>query len=356
MNKECIEKILEAAVRAPSGDNVQPWDIKVSENFAQIDVYNLPEKDESLYNDQQIASFIAHGALLENILIAAKHLGCHARYQLFPEPDNAQHVVTIQLSKATPEPDPYYDAIFRRQTNRFPYRKVKISEQTLQALQQTVAKIDGAKVSLVTEQDTIEQLADILKVNDRIVFENKKIHQFLFDKIRWNKQQIEQTQDGMPVDALGLSFMEKLFFPLLRFWGYVSVANVFGLSKIIELKCWWQCRQASLLGMLAIKGTDKAAFVEGGRAVQRLWLEVTVQGLSMQPIIGLTLLIGQLRQDRLNALSEKHQLFIQQANEKLPELFGLDTEDTLVMGFRLGGEVGAEKRVKTLRKIASQQT
>ena len=81
-----------------------------------------------------------------------------------------------------------------------------------------------------------------------------------------------------------------------------------------------------------------------------------MQGLSMQPIIGLTLLIGQLRQGRLKGLSEKHQLFIQQANEKLPELFGLDAEDTLMMGFRLGGEVGAEKRVKTLRKIASQQT
>jgi len=35
---------------------------------------------------------------------------------------------------------------------------------------------------------------------------------------------------------LGLSFIEKLSFPLQCFWGYVKVANVFGLSKIIAIK------------------------------------------------------------------------------------------------------------------------
>ncbi|MCK5355861.1 MAG: nitroreductase family protein [Methyloprofundus sp.] len=46
MNSEIIKKILEAAVRAPSGDNVQPWKFffEVSGNFTLISLYNQRER------------------------------------------------------------------------------------------------------------------------------------------------------------------------------------------------------------------------------------------------------------------------------------------------------------------------
>ncbi len=349
MNKECIQKILEAAVRAPSGDNVQPWDIRVSENFTQIDVFNLPEKDDSIYNYEQAASYIAHGAFLENLLIAARHLGCQAGYQLFPDQQNPNHVTQIKLTEADPKQDPYYLAIFQRYTNRFPYQKTEISAATLNALKDSIENINGAHVNLITEPEKIKKIADIFKLNDRIVFENQAIHDFLFDKIRWNKKQMEETQDGMPVDVLGLNPVEKVFFPLLRFWGYVKVANRLGLSKMIELKCWWNYRQASVLGMLSIKGHDKKAFIEGGRAVQRFWLEATRQGFSLQPVIGLTLLIHRLKNTDSTRLSAHHQLLVKQVNQQFLQYFDLNEKDSMLMGFRLGA--GSQfHSAKTLRK------
>jgi len=223
-----------------------------------------------------------------------------------------------------------------------------VSDAVINALSSTVKNIDTAQVSLVTDKDKVKQLANELKVNDQIVFERKDIHQFLFDKIRWNQKQIEETRDGMPVGVLGLSFVEKLSFPLMRFWGYVKIANVFGLSKIIALKCWWGCVNASILGMVTIQGNDKVAFVEGGRAVQRLWLEATKQGLALQPIIGLTLLINRLQQGSLDAFSAKHTQFVKCAAERLPELFAVKKSDTLIMGFRVGVYKG--KLDRTMRK------
>ncbi len=350
MSPEKVEKILAAAVRAPSGDNVQPWDVRVSKNFTQLDLYNLPEKDDSVYNYQQVASYIAHGAFLENLLIAARHLGCQADYQLFPDSQNEEHIAQIKLTDSPPEEQSYYPVIFKRRTNRFVHQKTKISTATLNTLKNSIKSIKGVKVYLVTDQEKIKKIADIFKLNDRIVFENKLLHDFLFDKIRWNKKQMEEIQDGMPVNALGLNPVEKMFFPLLRFWGYVKVANVFGLSKLIELKGWWRCRQASLSGVLVIKGIDNAAFVEGGRAVQRLWLETTRQGLAFQPIIGLPLLIRQFKEGCLQGISETHKSFIQQANEKSAKLFGLDEDEIMIMGFRAGAvkQTGFENR--TLRK------
>ncbi|MDF1584112.1 MAG: hypothetical protein P1P78_12470 [Methyloprofundus sp.] len=348
MNKEITKKILEAAVMAPSGDNVQPWKFEVSENFTQIDLYNLPDKDNSYYNYQQAASYIAHGAVIENILIATGHLGCHAQYQLFPDTLDDTYVAKIILSPAQVQADPLYPAIFERCTNRFQYKHTEVTTEVLDALSFSVKNIQTANVSLVHQKDKIKQLAKELMVNDRIVFERKDIHAFLFDKIRWNQKQIEKTKDGMPVGVLGLSFIERMAFPLMRFWWYVKAANIFGLSRIIGLKCWWSCRNASLLGIISIKGNDKVAFVQGGRAMQRVWLEATAQGFAMQPIIGLTLLINRLQQNALHDFSAKHAQFVGRAAEKLPELFAGNKADTLIMGFRLGGKQVLS--VKTERK------
>jgi len=307
MNKELIDKILAAAVRAPSGDNVQPWSIKVSENFSRMDLYNLPEKDDSYYNFEQAASYIAHGALLENI-----------------------------LTNATPQPDPLYNSIFNRRTNRFPFRHVQVAEQSMEKLKESVKNIDKVSLSLINQKDKINALAKILMVNDRLVFERKDLHGFLFDKIRWNQKQVKETKDGMPVGTLGLNPMEKLFFPFMRFWGFVKSGNYFGLSRIIGLKCWWNCRNASVLGMISTDENDKFAFVQGGRAVQRLWLEATNQGLELQPIIGLTLLIHRLEQNELDGFGNTHLRWVENSATMLPKEFEIEENKTLIMGFRLG--------------------
>jgi len=350
VNKEIMKKIFEAAVMAPSGDNVQPWDIRVSDNFTQIDLYNLPDKDNSYYNYQQSASYIAHGAVIENILISSRHLGCHAEYQLFPDAKNDAYIAKITLFTAEIQADPLYSAIFERHTNRFQYKRIEVTKAALKALTDSVKNIDTASVYLANQKGKIKLLAKELMVNDRIVFERKDIHAFLFDKIRWNKKQIEESKDGMPVGVLGLSFIEKLSFPMMRFWWYVKTANVFGLSKIIGLKCWWSCVNASILGMITIEGNDKIAFVEGGRAVQRLWLEATNQGLALQPIIGLTLLIHRFQQHALDGFSVKHEGFVKRAAKKLPELLGVKKSDTLIMGFRVGSF--NKEITRTMRKSA----
>jgi len=78
-----IKKILEAAVHAPSGENCQPWRFEISDD--EIRVFNLPERDQSLYNHGQMASYVAHGALIGNIFVASPTFGYRARINLFPQ-------------------------------------------------------------------------------------------------------------------------------------------------------------------------------------------------------------------------------------------------------------------------------
>src|SRR3989344_7562090 len=116
-----LESILEAALQAPSGENCQPWRFSIEKET--ICVWNIPSRDASPYNSGQRGSYVAHGALLENLSIAAKHFGYGAYISLFPDKSLEHLVATISLVKETPQDDTLYPFIFSRTTNRKPYRK-----------------------------------------------------------------------------------------------------------------------------------------------------------------------------------------------------------------------------------------
>ena len=152
----------------------------------------------------------------------------------------------------------------------------------------------------------------------------------------------------MPVDTLGLSSLEKLFFPLMRYWWFVNSANYLGLSRVIGLKCWNNCRNSSLLGEITVNKADKHSFVQAGGAMQVIWLEATRQGLTFQPLAGLAFLIYRLNKGALDEFSENHRQKVQRAAETLTTLFGISDKETMVMGFRIGK--GKKLNVRTARK------
>ena len=53
MTKEEAKRILSSAILAPSGENCQPWKFEVK--GSNIDVMNVKERDQSLYNWDQRA-------------------------------------------------------------------------------------------------------------------------------------------------------------------------------------------------------------------------------------------------------------------------------------------------------------
>ena len=56
MIREDIKKILEYAIWAPSGDNSQPWRFEAEND--QIRVFNVPERDTSLYNYNKLMDIL----------------------------------------------------------------------------------------------------------------------------------------------------------------------------------------------------------------------------------------------------------------------------------------------------------
>ena len=329
---ERIRTIIEAGIKAPSGDNCQPWRFLVNKN--RIDLFNIPERDTSLYNYKQRASLVAHGACIENMLITARTLGLSAELQQFPTPGDEQHVASITLQPAETVADPLYSSISERTINRKKYAGGSLSADAIERLRNSATGVSGAQLILFQERDKIAAAADIVALSDRLVFENKYLHGFLFDHIRWTAAEAEYTQDGLDLRTLELAPPDRLLFPLLKSFGFVSFIGTFGVTKIIAANARKLMLSASAAGMIMIENTSAEAWFNAGRLLERIWLEATRQGLSFHLMTGITLLVQRCRDGATGELTQINSKLVDTADVLLREVTASTSPVALL--FRIG--------------------
>ena len=327
-----IKPILEKAVLAPSGDNCQPWRLDVTDN--RISIFNLPGRDASLFNYRQRASLVGLGALIENILIASAALGYTASLTVFPDKTRPDFVAEVSLEKSDVQSDPLYPYISKRSTNRERYKRLPLKDEQRSAILSAPGVLGFGTVRLL-EGGQKDAMAKTVSLNDRIVFENQRLHSFLFKQIRWTEKEAWETGDGLYIKTLGVSGSEAVGFRFLRNWPLVEVMNKFGLSLFIAKKAEKLCESSSALGIITISDNSDEGFLKGGRLVQRVWLEATRTGLSFQPITGITFLIQRVLAGETEGLSGRYVEIIRDIRKKITVAFGLKDE-TIIMLFRVG--------------------
>ncbi|MEK7542678.1 MAG: nitroreductase [Patescibacteria group bacterium] len=327
-----IKKILEIAVQAPSGENAQPWKFSITNN--QIYVFNIPERDQSLYNFQQRASFVAHGTLIENISIAASYLGYQIQIRLFPEIRDTNLVAVISLIKSQGE-DPLFPYIPTRSTNRKPYKTQPLTHDQKNEILKTADELGKGKIMLTEDRKKIVALAHVGSMNERVVFENPYLHAFLFTHINWTEQEEKVKRLGFYIKTLELPFLAQIGFRLFRYWSLVSILNHLGLSKAIwkqNAKVYSSC---AAIGVIVTPQNTPEDFVYAGRIMQRSWLKATKMGLSIQPMTGVLFFMQRISEGKTQEFSSEQIQLIRNSYNTIKEAFGI-TNGTIAMMFRIG--------------------
>lgn len=328
-----IKTILESAMRAPSGDNCQPWRFVIKNN--SINILNLPERDTSLYNFRQRASLVAHGALLENITITSHALGYDAEIKPFPDKINPNLVATVELKKSDIRDEPLHLYISRRSTNRKQYRPAPLTAEQRIGLLNMSRGLSSGEVRLLEGPREKALLAKAIGINDKLVFENRNLHSFLFEHIRWTEEEALKTRDGLDIKTLELSPPQTIGFRLLKNWSLLQKLNKLGLSGVIAKQAEKLCLSSSAIGIVIVSGNTDEDFLTGGRLVQRVWLEATRTGLAFQPMTGITFLVQRVMAGDKKELSTANVKLIMDAYEPIRTAFGLEKE-TIVLLFRIG--------------------
>lgn len=328
-----IEKIIKDGTLAPSGENAQPWKFIVKGK--KIHVFNKPEVDQSLYNFKQKGSYVAHGALIENIVISSSKYGYKTNVKLFPEENNENLVAIITLEKADIENDPLYNYIKQRVTNRKPYEEQKLSDEQKKQLINIARDKGFAELKIIDNKESMNILGDALAVNELVLFSNKKLHDFFYDHIIW-KDDEQDKAGGFYIKTLEFLPHQLKAVKLFKSWFILNLLNKIGkvANKIAKENSEKYAKSGTLVAIV-VDGNSNSDFVKGGRTMQRVWLKATELGLSMHPCTGTLFFMERIKGGDKNAFSDKHLKIIENAYSNIINIFKAEGK-TIPMLFRIG--------------------
>lgn len=344
---EIRDYLLQAAVRAPSGDNCQPWGFSVAGRTLRLLLD--PAVDDSFFNVAQIASWISCGAAAENLVLAAGRYGLSARVAM-NSADRAG--LDIDLTSTGVAEDPLQRFIWERHTNRTRYDGRPL-EVNVQARIEAAAEHHGARLLLLTERKPIREAARLVAAADTIRSSHRELHEHLMRMIRFTSREALARRDGFPLRNLEAGPAGEWLLRRTRPWPVMAVMNRLGLGRMISQISYQGMCSASAIGLLKIQGRLPADFVRGGRALERVWLTATSLGWDFQPMTAITLFRLRWLLNGSEDFSPAHRRLLLALWPRYEKLFAVDDDqESHVMLFRIGR--GRPVACRTLRKpIAS---
>ncbi|MDE1919087.1 MAG: nitroreductase family protein [Patescibacteria group bacterium] len=328
-----LERILEAGNSAPSGENCQPWRFVVRGNT--ISIHLLYERDQSAYSWGQRASYLACGAVIENVAVQASAEGYRTDIRYFPNQNDSWHVADIFLEKdGNIRADLFVPFISKRITNRKPYANDPLTGEERAALFSAAAQA-GGDFSLVEKEGDIKLLGRIGSTNEQVMLANRSLHQFFFSHVSWTKEEDEQKKVGFYIETLELPPPAKAMFKVFRHWPIMRILGALGFNHIVAKQNGVTNAAASAIGALMITQTEPLDFVKVGRAAERLWLAATARGLSFQPLTGVLFFKLKIEGGEGMAFASYEQKLIMDAYQKASEVFDSGGKHIAFM-FRVG--------------------
>lgn len=309
-DKDTINKLVEAAGAAPSTGNDQPW--KWLYKNGTLFLFHDEYRSWSFGDFQKTASFISFGAAYENLYIHALGLGIEPYYILFPDNSTEKLVASIRFKK--PEPGPLSDmlkpldqAIFSRHTNRMLAPKAIIQEDVFARLVLLSESIPGAKIKYFTEPNDMKGLAGIIGACDRMRLLNPEGHfDFVHREMRWTTEDADRTRDGIDIKTLGLNNSLMAAMSVIRSEKVINAVKDLGGGNALGMLALRTVSAASALCMISLPGYALKNFFEGGRSMERFWLEATNLNLAIHPLISPLYLFSRILHGNGEGLDEKN--------------------------------------------------
>ncbi|OGZ29407.1 MAG: hypothetical protein A2931_00760 [Candidatus Niyogibacteria bacterium RIFCSPLOWO2_01_FULL_45_48] len=334
IDRETITKIIEYGTYAPSGDNSQPWRFEVDETAGKISVFNLPGKDNPILNVRNRGSYVAHGALIENMLIASSQTGFEADLKIFPQ-GVSDLTAEIVLTPSQPKNEPLFSYIKERVTNRRSYKNVPLSEGEREVLISAASSIPGCELKLVEDKNQMQIIAQAMSVTEKVALETKELHRLFFKDIIWDDEKNKKGESGLYIKSLEVPPPVRLVFKIIKNWSAMKIFNLLGFNKMAAAGNAGIYASSAAHGAIITENNDEN-FISAGRAFQRVWLESSRLGLAFQPVAGTAFLAQKVESRDGNIFSEKNSEFIREAANKMDFAFSVDAGKVAAITFRIG--------------------
>jgi hypothetical protein len=324
-------RLVAAAVRAPSGDNCQPWCFQF-EGDRRICIHFLPERAKSFFDYGHGATSLSVGAAIENMRIQAASEGWRLRVE-YPNGGAMSHPTAVQLipdAKASAAPD-ILAAMLKRTVNRRPFLPWPLSSKTLERL--VTDPIEGIGIRIIRQRKSIAQWARIIELGDRIRFSHPHIHEELFSKLLFDRETAQRVRLGLEVNRLGMGPLARPLLKFLQPWSRVNRLSRWGLIRLLAGQSRLLALSSAALVLVTIPTTSLADWIRAGEQVERLWVRAQEMGLGVHPMTVSLYLDHRYQREGMKNFLPEHRPLLQDLRIRLAALLPTGIGAML---FRLG--------------------
>lgn len=274
-----VGRAIAAAVRAPSGGNVQPW--RISADDRAITIALDPELTSTMDVGHR-ASAVAVGAAAFNAKVSAAADGILGPLS-FESVDAASPLqAVLQLgSGSDPELAALYDAVLARETNRHHGKRPSLPDDVVESLH-AAAQREGARLHLLTGADEVAEAADILAESDRIRYLTPRLHAEMISEVRFPGD-LDQDS-GIDVTSLELPHADVVKLDVLRRGDVMAHLDEWGLGEALGSDTRERVLASSCLAVVSATGTALTDYARAGAAVEAVWVLAQQHGIAVQPV------------------------------------------------------------------------
>jgi len=353
ISEEVLNQLIQAAAKAPSGGNNQPWRWHYKNGLLHL---FLEKSAAQAYLDPQyISSYISLGAAIENLLLAAANLNLNANWHLTPQLAPT-HIAWFNFTEnyvASEQEKQLAAQIELRHTNRKITPRQEIDETDLTHLSSLVTQVTNAKLTWLTHPEQIKALGAISTHTDLLRLFIPAAHEdFITREMRWNLDEVNSTEDGIGIHTLDLSNNDQIGIRLLKDKKMISFLQQINGGSGFKRLSMQQFMASSAVGLITMPKGAINSFIEGGMAAEKLWLGATALSLQIHPVnVPLIFFYKNSVEDSLNIpLESKAQLT--QAEQGFKQLFKVTDDEQAVFMFRIFKATPSPER--TIRKSTSK--
>ncbi len=266
-----------AAVLAPSDWNTQPWRFEVGPEGIRL--LADPQRALPRSDPDRRGMFVALGAALENLLVAARAWGLQPAVRYLPDPGRGAVADVVWGDAGARRDRDLFSAIAERRTNRRNYDGRRPLPHVRAQLTAQVA--DGPGLFWLDDRDGLRDLGQLVhdavhaQITDRLGQAERQVW------LRRDRRDAARRGDGVPIEALGLSGPANWFSG--SYYDPASWFLRFGAGSLAK-RAREAFRTSGAAALLVVPGHDEAAWLAGGQAYERLVLKATQLGLAHQPL------------------------------------------------------------------------